>query len=106
DWYYQSGASFVFPDAFEHFVAPIPEHERDDLVQSYYRRLTDPKDEVRMPAAKAWSIWEGSTSTLHANPEMVAKSADPHFAEAFARIECHYFVHGGFMERENQLLEN
>ncbi len=105
-WYYQDGASRIFPDAWEGFLAPIPEDERDDLLHAYHRRLTSDDSAVRLEAAKAWSIWEGSTSTLAVDPKLVEKTADAHFAEAFARIECHYFVNGGFFDREDQLLAN
>ena len=104
-WYYQDGASRIFPDAWEGFLAPIPEAERDDLVRAYYERLTSEDDEVRIGAARAWSTWEGSTSTLLANPLLVQKTGNARFAEAFARIECHYFVNGGFFERDGWLLE-
>ena len=104
-WYYQDGASRIFPDAWEGFLAPIPEEERGDLVHAYYRRLTSDDEKVRLEAARAWSVWEGSTSTLLASPTLVAKTAEPRFAEAFARIECHYFVNHGFFERDGWLLE-
>ncbi len=98
DWYYQEGASRIFPDAWERYLAPIPEDERDDLVRAYHRRLTDPDPEVRIPAAQAWSTWEGATSRLLPDANLVAKTGAARFAEAFARIECHYFVNAGFME--------
>ena len=104
-WYYQHGASRFFPDAWEQFLAPIPEGERGDLLGAYYKRLTDPDAAVRIQAARAWSIWEGSTSRLRVDPSLVARTGEPRFAEAFARIECHYFVNGGFM-KEGQLLTN
>jgi proline iminopeptidase len=104
-WYYQEGASRIFPDAWESFLAPIPEEERGDLVRAYHRRLTSDDQTVRLEAARAWSVWEGSTSTLFANPTLVQKTAEPRFAEAFARIECHYFVNDGFFERDGWLLE-
>ncbi|MAQ16573.1 MAG: prolyl aminopeptidase [Sandaracinus sp.] len=104
-WYYQEGASRFFPDAWESFLAPIPEDERDDLVSAYHRRLTSDDESVRLEAARAWSVWEGSTSRLRVDPALVARTAQPHFAEAFARIECHYFVNGGFME-DGQLLRD
>lgn len=104
-WYYQEGASFLFPDAWERFLEPIPEAERGDLVSAYHRRLLDPSPNVRIPAARAWSMWEGATSRLHVDPDLVARLGEPHFAEAFARIECHYFVNGGFMD-EGQLLRD
>jgi proline iminopeptidase len=106
DWYYQEGASRIYPDAWEGFLAPIPEEERGDLVRAYYQRLTSDDDEVRIRAARAWSVWEGSTSTLAGDPKLVQKTSAPRFAEAFARIECHYFINGGFFERDDQLLAN
>lgn len=103
-WFYQSGASRLFPDAWQHFLEPIPEGERGDLVSAYHRGLTSPDAEVRLAAARAWSVWEASTSRLLFDPTLVQKFETPEFAEAFARIECHYFVHDGFL-REGQLLE-
>ncbi|NOY89910.1 MAG: prolyl aminopeptidase [Deltaproteobacteria bacterium] len=104
-WYYQEGASRIYPDAWEHFLAPIPEEERGDLVTAYYRRLTSPDQATRLEAAKAWSVWEGSTSKLVVDPRLVARTGHPRFAEAFARIECHYFIHGGFLPDGVGLLE-
>jgi proline iminopeptidase len=103
DWFYQRGASALFPDAWEAYLAPIPEAERGDLLHAYHRRLTSDDASVRLEAAKSWSIWEGSTSRLYTDPELIARSSGDEFAEAFARIECHYFVNGGFMP-EGQLL--
>ena len=104
-WFYQQGASRLFPDYWEDFVAPIPMHERTRLVEAYYRRLTGDDEVARMACAEAWSVWEGRTSSLLPNPNMEAAFADPFFALAMARIECHYFNHHSFM-RPNQLLEN
>jgi proline iminopeptidase len=103
DWFYQRGASALFPEAWEDYLRPIPEAERGDLLHAYHRRLTSDDAAVRLDAAKAWSIWEGSTSRLYTDPELIDRSGGAEFAEAFARIECHYFVNGGFM-REGQLL--
>lgn len=105
-WFYQEGASRVYPDAWEGFLEPIPEPERHDLMAAYHRRLTGDDDAERLRAAKAWSIWEGSTSTLASDPLAVEKTSHDMFALAFARIECHYFVNGGFFTHPNQLLEN
>ena len=105
-WFYQQGTSFIFPDAWEAYLAPIPPEERDDLVNAYYRRLTSSDADVRTAAAKAWSIWEGSTSQLIQDPALKDKFGDAEFAAAFARIECHYFVNGGFFEPADQLLRN
>jgi proline iminopeptidase len=103
-WYYQEGASWLFPDLWESFLAPIPEAERGDLVAAYRRRLTGDDPVARLEAARAWSTWEGSTITLlpSAHAEEYGEEA---FALAFARIENHYFVHGGFLE-EGQLLRD
>ena len=105
DWFYQEGASRLFPDAWEDYVAPIPESERGDLLHAYHRRLTSEDAATRLAAAKAWSIWEGRTSTLLTDPDLVAKTGEDEFALAFARIECHYFVHRGFFDRETLLLD-
>lgn len=105
-WFYQEGASWIYPDAWEHYLAPIPESERGDLLAAYYRRLTSDDAEERLNAARAWSIWEGSTSKLLPNADVQAHFGDPHFAEAFARIECHYFTNGGFFDHPEQLLRD
>lgn len=105
-WFYQEGASRLFPDAWEKYLEPIPKKERGDLMKAYYKRLTSRSREVRLQAARAWSIWEASTSRLIPDEEQIRKSGKARFAEAFARIECHYFVNRGFMKSDNQLLEN
>ena len=105
-WFYQEGASYIFPDAWEAYLAPIPAEERDDLLAAYHRRLTSDDAEVRRRAAKAWSVWEGSTSKLHPDPDLIARTGVDEFAEAFARIECHYFTNGGFFEHPEQILRD
>ncbi len=104
NWFYQEGASFLFPEAWEQYLAPIPESERGDLLSAYYKRLTGSDPEERLRAARAWSIWEGSTSKLHPDAARIAKTGADQFAEAFARIECHYFKHGGFFDEPEHLL--
>ncbi len=110
DWLYQrvevGGARFIFPDEWERYVAPIPDAERGDFVAAYYKRLTSSDPRVRLDAARTWSIWEASTSTLLQDPRLMAKFEDAQTALAFARIECHYFVNRGFLNSENQLLQN
>jgi proline iminopeptidase len=106
DWFYQRGASALFADAWEGFLAPIPEAERGDLLHAYHRRLTHEDPAIRQAAAKAWSIWEGRTSTLMPNPELVARTGGDVFSLAFARIECHYFVNKGFLASDTQLLDD
>jgi len=105
DWFYQHGTSELFPEFWQHYLAPIPHRERGDLLQAYHKRLTSDDEETRLEAAKAWSIWEGATSTLLPNATIAAEFGNDHKALALARIECHYFVNGGFME-ENQLLRD
>jgi proline iminopeptidase len=105
-WFYQEGASFLFPDAWEAYLEPIPPEERGDLVAAYYRRLTSPDPAVRARAARAWSVWEGTTSKLRPDPKLIARFGGDTFAEAFARIECHYFAHGSFLHHPEQLLDD
>jgi proline iminopeptidase len=105
-WFYQEGASFLYPDAWEQYLAPIPEAERDDLLTAYYRRLTSEDRQTRLEAARAWAIWEASTSMLMPNANLVNRFGADEFALAFARIECHYFVNRGFFDRDDQLLHN
>ncbi|MBK9656774.1 MAG: prolyl aminopeptidase [Rhodanobacteraceae bacterium] len=106
EWFYQSGADAIFPDAWDDYLAAIPEVERGDLMSAYHRRLTSTDPAVQLEAAKAWSVWEGRTSYLFQDPNHVEASAADLFALAFARIECHYFVNGGFFDRDDQLLAN
>ncbi len=103
-WFYQEGASYIYPDAWENYLAPIPEAERGDLIAAYYKRLTSPVAPVRMAAARAWSIWEAATSFLFQDQVHVARGGEDSFAEAIARIECHYFVNKGFFVSDNHLL--
>ena len=107
-WFYQEqqGASWMFPDVWEEYRKVIPEEERGDFVSAYYRRLTDADEAVRLEAARAWSVWEGSTSKLIFDYSSIEKFADPQFALAFARIECHYFMNNAFFPTDNYLIEN
>lgn len=105
-WFYQEGTSWVFPDVWEQFLNVIPEDERHDMVSAYYKRLTGEDEDEKIAAARAWSIWEGSTSKLYFDPESIERFADPQFALAFARIECHYFINNCFFPTDNFLLEN
>jgi proline iminopeptidase len=105
-WFYQSGADAIFPDAWEAFVAPIPPEERGDLIGAYHRRLTGEDEPIKLACAQAWSVWEGTTLSLLPFPARAAFFALPAFAVAFARIENHYFVNGGFFEPRDQLIRN
>lgn len=104
-WFYQEGASYIFPDAWEQYLKPIPPDERHDLLTAYYKRLTSPDLQTRLEAARTWSVWEASTSKLLQDPNLMAIFGQDQFADAFARIECHYFVNKGFLESEDQLLK-
>jgi proline iminopeptidase len=108
EWFYQNpgGAAALYPDLWEQYVAPIPQAERSDMMRAYYERLVSKDLQTLASAARAWSIWEGATSFLRMNPSYVAKFDQSAYAAAFARIECHYFVHGGFLQSDNQLIEN
>ncbi|HEU0197326.1 MAG TPA: prolyl aminopeptidase [Nevskiaceae bacterium] len=105
-WFYQEGCSWVYPDAWQAYRDAIPEAERDDFVGAYYRRLTSQDPAVRRAAALAWSMWEGSTSRLLPATDTAQHFGVSHFAEAFARIECHYFVNQGFFEQDGWLLDH
>ena len=105
-WFYQSGASYIYPEAWQEYLKPIPPEEREDLLSAYYKRLTSEDKNIRLEAARAWSIWEASTSKLLPSTKTIQRFGEEDFAEAFARIECHYFVNGGFLDTENQLLNN
>lgn len=105
-WFYQEGASYIFPDAWEKYIKPIPLAERKDMIKAYYQRLTNPDLQIQLEAARAWSIWEASTSKLLLDPNLIEKFGDDKFAAAFARIECHYFVNHGFFDPQDQLLQN
>lgn len=105
-WFYQEGAHWIWPDAWEHYLRPIPPSERGDMVSAYYRILTGTDQARMLAAAKAWSAWEGGTVSLVPSSERIASFTGDEFAISFARIESHYFVNGGFFERDDQLISN
>jgi proline iminopeptidase len=104
-WFYQSGASRLFPDAYDRYIAPIPEEERDDLLMAFHRRLTGDDRQARIEAARAWSRWEGETLSIKGPLTTPPRFNEDDFVDAFARIECHYFVNRGFFASDNWLLE-
>ncbi len=106
DWFYQRGASILYPDAWESYIGHIPESERSDLLTAYHKRLTSPDPQVRLAAARIWSGWEGRTSKLIPEEEFVGHYEEDEFALAFARIEAHYFVNRGFLDSDDQLLRD
>ncbi|MBC8196712.1 MAG: prolyl aminopeptidase [Candidatus Marinimicrobia bacterium] len=105
EWFYQYGASNIFPDAWEKYIEVIPEEERGDIVKAFYKRLTSNDEQLRINTAKAWAIWEGSTSKLIPPKVALHNFNDSKIAEAFSRIECHYFINKGFFEYDGWILD-
>jgi proline iminopeptidase len=105
-WFYQEGVNWIYPDAFAEFQKPIPLAERGDMIAAYHRRLTHTDRKVQIEAARAWSVFEGSTLSMVQDPERLRLFAADTYAIAFARIECHYFANNGFLQHDDQLLEN
>jgi proline iminopeptidase len=107
EWFYQEGTSELFPDAWEEYLKPIPLEDRGDMIQAYYKRLTSQDRSTRLAACRAWSIWEGFTSSLYTKIDDVKASfGEETFAEAYARIECHYFVNKAFFKSDSWILDN
>ena len=105
-WFYQDGASILFPDAWARFTAPIPVEERHDLMSAYHRRLTSSDRAVQAEAAAAWSQWEGDTISIRGPEARPSKFNEVDFAIAFARIECHFFTNHGFFDEDGWILKN
>lgn len=105
-WFYQYGASEIFPDYWERYRDEIPAEERDDFMTAYYKRLTSDDEAARLSAARAWSVWEGSTSKLYPDKDLMEHWEGAHEALSLARIESHYFMNNSFFPSENYLIEN
>ncbi len=105
-WFYQDGASMLFPDAWARFCAPIPQAERGDMIGAYHKRLTHPERRVQAEAAAAWSQWEGDTISIRGPEARPSKFNEIDFAIAFARIECHFFANLGFFPEPDWILAN
>ena len=105
-WFYQEGASMLFPDAWQRFCAPIPEAERGDMMAAYHKRLTHTDRRIQAEAAAAWSQWEGDTISIRGPEARPSKFNEIDFAIAVARIECHFFANGGFFKEDNWILNN
>ena len=103
-WFYQEGASRIFPDYWQSYWNGVPAEERHNMIEAYYKRLTHPQMDIQLDAAKRWSQWEMATSMLHIHPELIAKMEQPEHALPFARIECHYFVNRAFFPDDDYLL--
>ncbi len=106
EWFYQDGASHVYPDFWEGYVAPIPESERGDMMAAYYKRLTGDDVAAQIECARAWARWEFSAISMWPDPNRHADVDSDEFALAFARIECHYFVNRGFFDADDQILRD
>jgi proline iminopeptidase len=104
-WFYQEGASRLFPDAFDRYIAPIPPAERNDLLKAFHKRLTGRSPTARAEAAAAWARWEGETLSIQGPKQRPPRFDEPDFLDAFARIECHYFVNKGFFDADDWLLQ-
>ncbi len=105
-WFYQEGTSWLFPDAWENYLAPIPQAERGDMIAAYHKRLIGDDKAEQIRAAKAWSLWEGGTISLLPSEERMQSFSSDAFAIAFARIECHYFINGGFFKSDDQIIKD
>ncbi len=106
DWFYQEGCSYIYPDEWENYIAPIPNKQRNNLVGAFYKQLTSKNKKIRINAAKAWSTWEARTSKLQQTKKSLHQFNDEKIAEAFARIECHYFINKGFFPYDGWILDN
>lgn len=106
DWYYQEGASAIYPDVWDSYRDHIPASERGDFVKAYYQRLTSPDSTTRLNAARVWTNWEMSTSRLYTPPGLTQSVVTDEFSLKFARIECHYFIHHGFFKEDGWILKN
>ena len=102
-WFYQDGASHIFPDAFEAYREHIPRQEQGDLIKAYHTRLTSEDVNIRRAAAKEWTRWEMATSRLFPDDSYLENAEDLDFSVAFARIECHYFINAIFLEEAHIL---
>ncbi|MDX1482446.1 MAG: prolyl aminopeptidase [Woeseiaceae bacterium] len=105
DWLYRHGTNQIFPEAWEALLEPVPKHERNDILSAYHRLLHSDDEATRLAAAKAWSIFEGSTSQLVPTRDVIDAFGADHMAVSLAQIEVHYFVNNCFME-DGQLLDN
>ena len=106
DWFYQGGCSYIYPDAWEKYIEIINLKERNNYIKAYYKLLTSKNIIIRQKAAKRWSVWEASTSKLLPTKKVLHQFDNPKIAEAFARIECHYFINQGFFETDGWILNN
>ena len=105
NWFYQKGASEIFPEEFDLYQSVIPENEKENLIKAFYKRLTSEDRSERAKAAYAWTRWEMSTSHLIPKEFSLKKATNDNFSDSFARIECHYFINNIFLE-DNYILNN
>ncbi|MBX7219059.1 MAG: prolyl aminopeptidase [Blastocatellia bacterium] len=106
NWFYQSGIDQIFADAWEDFIAVVPEDKRNQMVTTYYDLLRSEDEDLRLRAAQAWSTFEATCCTLLPDPANVTSFAEAHHALSIARIECHYFINKAFFDTDDHLLRN
>ncbi|KIM99582.1 hypothetical protein OIDMADRAFT_165669 [Oidiodendron maius Zn] len=103
-WSRGTGAARIFPDLFEDFITYLPQEDRDDAFQGYYKLLTSENRETKLAAARSWNTWDMSIGSLQPNPAIHDKIKDDNWSLAHALLECHYFAHGAWLE-EGQILK-
>ncbi|MEV8467983.1 prolyl aminopeptidase [Fluviibacterium sp. DFM31] len=103
EWFYGGGAGLFWPDLWQRFVQLVPQDERDDLIAAYHRRLFSGDRIVETRFARAWASWENALASIQSNG--ITGESPAEYARAFARLENHYFVHGGFLEGPNHILD-
>ena len=104
DWFYGGGAGAFFPDLWRSFAGLIPEDERSDLIAAYHKRLFSGDVLTETRFGRAWAQWENALASVEHDGPVGESPAD--YARAFARLENHYFTHGGFLEEDGQILRD
>ncbi|XP_033761957.1 probable proline iminopeptidase [Pecten maximus] len=105
-WSNQDGANYIFPDAWEEFLAPIPEVERVDLMSAYFRCLTGDDEEKMIQAGRAWNKWKLVTCNMNITDDMIKEAEEEKQPYLYPRIETYYLVHGGWLKTDDQLLKD
>ena len=104
DWFYGGGAGAFFPELWAKLIDPIPQEERGDLIAAYQRRLFSGDTGLETRMAQLWSNWENALASIHTDGYFGTSPAE--YARAFARLESHYFLNGGFLEYDGWILAN
>jgi proline iminopeptidase len=101
DWFYRGGAAHFWPEDWDHFLRPLPEADRADPIAGYHRLLFGGDERAALVAARHWVGWENALATIERE---AGRDSPADYARAFARLENHYFVHGGFLEADDHIL--